>query len=482
MAPALQASCAMNSAALKTEPTPSDTAAPNITAAVAPDITAAAPDITTAAAPERPATLDARELLRRALSPFARVERSETVGVLLMAATVFLLLTSYYLLKIAREPLILLGGGAEVKSYASAGQALLLIFVVKGFGALSQRVGRMRLITIVTLFFVSNLVAFFLLGRAGVPLGVPFYLWVGIFSVTAIAQFWSLANDLVTPEQGNRLFAVVGIGSSLGAVVGARVAHVLYGVVGLWGLMLAAAAILLASLGLAALANRQFERQVKSAPPPTPLAKAGGFALLARDRYLQLIAVLVVLLNLVNTTGEYVLDRTLLASVGGQAGEGAAAAIALFKARYFQWVNVASIALQLFAVSRLMRYLGMRAVLLVLPLVALGGYGLIALVPLLPLAFATKVAENSIDYSVQNTARQALFLPTSREAKYQAKAVIDTFLVRSGDVCSALLVWLGARLHADMRAFALLNVAFALIWIGVAWRLGSRYPRHASAS
>src|SRR6185369_3517718 len=138
----------------------------------------------------RPRRLDVGRLLARGMALFARVERSEAVGVLLMAATIFLLLTSYYLLKIAREPLILLGGGAEVKSYASAGQAVLLILVVKGFGALSQRVGRMRLVTIVTLFFAANLVVFFALGRLSVPLGVPFYLWVGIFKLTAIGQFW----------------------------------------------------------------------------------------------------------------------------------------------------------------------------------------------------------------------------------------------------------------------------------------------------
>jgi len=425
---------------------------------------------------------DATGLLARALSPFARVERSEAVGVLLMAATVFLLLTAYYLLKIAREPLILLGGGAEVKSYASAGQALLLILVVKGFTALSQRVGRMRLVTLVTLFFVANLVIFFVLGRLGFPLGIPFYLWVGVFSVTAIGQFWALANDLVTPEQGKRLFAVVGIGSSLGAVFGARVARALFGVVGLWGLMLAAAVILLGSLGLTALASRAFERQAPSPPARAPLARAGGFALLARDRYLQLIALLVVVLNLVNTTGEYVLDRSLLASVVGQPAAAGAAAIALFKARYFQWVNIASVALQLFAVSRVMRYLGMRVALLVLPLVALGGYGLMAFVPLLSIAFATKVAENSVDYSLQNTARQALFLPTSREAKYQAKVAIDTFLVRSGDVLAALVVWLGIHLHAPLRTFALLNVAFAAAWIVLAWRLAARHARVAAAA
>ncbi|MEO5768293.1 MAG: translocase [Polyangia bacterium] len=427
--------------------------------------------------------VDVGRLLSRALAPFARVEQQEAVGVLLMALTVFLLLTSYYLLKIVREPLILLSGGAEVKSYASAGQAVLLIMVVKAFSALSQRVGRMRLLTAVTLFFVANLMVFFVLGRLGVPLGVPFYLWVGVFSVTAIGQFWSLAADLFTVEQGKRLFAVVGIGSSLGAVAGARFARTLYDLVGVWGMMLVAALILPASLALTFLAHRRLGSQ---GPGPrsadAPLAAGGGFAMLVRDRYLQLIAVVVVLLNLVNTTGEYVLDRALLASVLGQDAATASAAIAIFKARYFQWVNVASMGLQLFAVSRIMRYLGMRAALLVLPVIAVGGYGFIAVAPLLTTTFVTKVAENSVDYSLQNTARQALFLPTSREAKYQAKAVIDTFLVRAGDVLAASVVWLGVRWHADIRTFALMNVAFAATWVFCAWRLGGSHARASIAA
>jgi len=183
----------------------------------------------------------------------------------------------------------------------------------------------------------------------------------------------------------------------------------------------------------------------------------------------------VLLLNLVNTTGEYVLDRTLLASVAGVPAALAATRIALFKARYFQWVNVASVGLQLFAVSRVMRHLGMRAALLVLPLLVMGGYGFMAFAPLLPVAFMTKVAENSVDYSLQNTARQALFLPTTREAKYQAKVTIDTFLVRGGDVLSGALVWLGIHLRVELRCFALVNVALAVAWVVVAWRLGVRH-------
>jgi AAA family ATP:ADP antiporter len=418
----------------------------------------------------------AARAVRRALGVLARVEPGETLGVLLMAANVFTLLTTYYLLKTVREPLILLGGGAEVKSYAAAGQALLLIPFVKAFTWLSQRVGRLRLAAVVTAFFASNLVVFHVLGRAGVPLGVPFYLWVGIFNISAVAQFWAMAADLYAPEQGKRLFAIIGVGSSLGATFGARLARALYAGVGPFGLMLVAAGGLVLALGLTALAQRNIAHQAARARNnDQPLGPGGGFALVAGDRYLQLVALFVVLINVVNTTGEYVLDRTMLAAAHQQTALAVPLFVAAYKARYFEWVNLIGMALQLFAVSRVYRLVGVRGALLVVPFIALAGYGSIALAPLLPLVLAAKVAENGLDYSLQNTTRQTLFLPTSREAKYKAKAVIDTFLVRTGDVLSAGIVWLGHHFALGPRPFALANTVLVGGWLLVALALGRKH-------
>ncbi|HEX7670311.1 MAG TPA: hypothetical protein VF395_12035, partial [Polyangiaceae bacterium] len=169
----------------------------------------------------------AQRTLARVFRPFARVEPEEVGSAAVLTLTVFLLLTAYYLLKTAREPLILLHGGAEVKSYASAGQSVLLVGVVRAYGSIAQRVTRLKLLAIIYLFFVSNLVVFAALARAEQPIGVAFFLWVGVFNVTAIAQFWSFAADIYRPEQGKRLFAILGIGSSLGAVFGARIAKAL---------------------------------------------------------------------------------------------------------------------------------------------------------------------------------------------------------------------------------------------------------------
>ncbi len=425
------------------------------------------------------------------LNIFTEVRAGEAVTALLLTLDVFLLLTAYYLLKTVREPLILdVPGGPELKSYASAGQAILLIGVVRVYAWLAKRHGRMLLLTITSLFFASNLVLFFFLGRLGVPLGIPFYLWVGCFSLSMIAQFWSFANDVYTQEQGKRLFAIVGVGSSLGAMFGARVAGALYVPLGPYWMMLAAGALVLVCVALIRLidARESARAKVEEKAPDEPIGGTGGFTLIMRDRYLILIAVLALLLNWVNSTGEYVLDRTLTEAAARQIADGTAAGltakqiIGLFKADFFFWVNTIGAVLQLFFVSRIVKFLGLRAALLVMPVIAFSGYTTMAFFPLLYLVKAAKIAENSVDYSVQNTAKQMLFLPLSREAKYNAKAAIDTVFVRFGDVMSAVVVWIGAQLAFGTRTFAMVNMALIGVWFTLVWVIGRMFKERAETA
>ena len=155
--------------------------------------------------------------LDRFLRLFADVHDGEGLSALLLMVNVFLILTAYLMLKVVREPLILAGGGAEVKSYSAAGQALLLLVLVPLYGALASRVPRKKLINVVTLGFALCLPGFYVLARLKVPLGIPFYLWVGVFSLMIIAQFWAFANDVYTTDEGKRLFPIVGFGASAGA-------------------------------------------------------------------------------------------------------------------------------------------------------------------------------------------------------------------------------------------------------------------------
>ena len=135
-------------------------------------------------------------LVDRALSLFTDVRAGEGVGALLLATNVFYLLAFYQVLKIVRDALILSESGAVAASYASAGMAAALFVFVPAYGALASRVNRVWLISGVTIFFASHLLIFYALGSAGVRIGIAFYIWIGVFNMVAVAQFWAFANDL----------------------------------------------------------------------------------------------------------------------------------------------------------------------------------------------------------------------------------------------------------------------------------------------
>jgi AAA family ATP:ADP antiporter len=424
--------------------------------------------------------------LEKLLSIFADVRAGEGVGVLLLMSNVFLLLAAYYLLKTAREPLVLTEGGASVKAYSSAGQAALLMILVPLYGLIGSKVTRLKLVMGLTLFFASNLLVFQAIGSTGTQIGVAFYIWVGIFNVFVVSQFWAFANDIYTESQGKRLFPMIGVGASVGAFVGSQAAATLFKQFKLtpYTLMILAAGTLLVCALLTWLANRiEVRREDRDGMAQHANEKLGtqdGFALIFRNRYLLLIAGLVVVLNVVNTTGEFLLSSVVEQEAIRQfAGDKAAMQrfIGGFYGDYFRWVNLLGILLQTFLVSRIIAFMGVRGALYILPSIALVSYSVLAVAPILAIVRGVKTTENATDYSLQNTIRQALFLPTSREAKYKAKAAVDTFFTRFGDVLQAGLVKAGNELSVGLAGFAWFNVGLTIVWLWIASQLHREHRR-----
>jgi AAA family ATP:ADP antiporter len=152
--------------------------------------------------------------------------------------------------------------------------------------------------------------------------------------------------------------------------------------------------------------------------------------------------------------------------------------IGRFYADFFSVVNLVGLLIQLFLVSRIVGWIGVHRAVMVLPFIAMGSYIMMALVPVLAVARWTKTAENATDYSLNNTVRNMLFLPTTRAEKYKAKQAIDTFFVRVGDVMAALLVLAGTTiLGLAPTGFALVNVGLAAVWLVIALFIGRRYRR-----
>ena len=438
----------------------------------------------------------ASRLLDRALQPLSKVHPGEGIVASLLLVCVFLLLASYYMMKTAREGLILTSGtfglrGDELKTYANGTMAVLLIALVPLYGMLANRVRRMVLINISYAVVVGGLLGFFVLGHAGVPIGIAFFVWLGIVSLFLVAQFWSYANDLYTEEQGKRLFAIIAVGGSLGAMLGPRLAQIADS----FTLMPLAALVLLGCVALLNVVERLDGRSQPTHVIAAPITGKGGFSLVLHDRYLILIASLVLVSNLVNTTGEYILSNavrdhalaavpdTAYAALAGAAREAAIETdrrelIKGFYSDFFSWVNTIAFVVQAFVVSRVIRHFGVRRALFVMPIVVLGAYTAIGVLGGLALIRAAKIAENSTDYSLQNTVRQTLFLPMSRAAKYKAKAAIDTFFVRAGDTLAAVLV--GVWIHQvglGQRMLSLVNVVLVGVWIPICVGIARRHRR-----
>jgi len=405
----------------------------------------------------------------------ADVRDGEWPLVLLFFANLFCLLAAYYILKILREPLLLLSGGAVQQSYARGVQAVLLALLVPVYGALANRFEPARLVTWIMSVFALCLVAFFAFGTAGVPVGFAFFVWLGMFATLSIAQFWSLANDVLTEEEGKRLFPLVAGGGTIGGIAGAQLAA--RTIDGHPFRLMLVAAVLLAGCAAMTHATHGVGVKHRGRKPDGPSKERdarGGFTLVLHDPYLLLVAASVLVLNLISTTGDFILAQLVTAKAQTLAVVARGHFISAFYGNLQTYVSVLTAGVQILVVSRIFNTVGIGGALLFMPLLAISGYGASAILPLLAVVTAVKVLENSTDHSLQNTVRQALFLPTSRDAKYKAKAAIDTVSVRLGDLTSAGLVAVGAQLGFTVFAYAMSNAIAGLVWIWIAVQLRRR--------
>ena len=451
--------------------------------------------------------------LEKALRIFTEIKPGEGASAILLTLNVFLLLTSYYVIKPVRDALInAMPSGPEYKSYMGGAIAIALIFAVPTYARYAAKLPRNRLVVGVTVFFAIHLLLFAIATRfpsTNTWLPLAFYLWVGIFNMMVVAQFWAFANDIYTEPQGKRLFALIGIGASAGAMAGGALAKWLpirpqaslqsgcdatlaqVGYLSTLGLLLVAAGLLCVC---ALLTQWVHLRESSSTPPPTseqppqkPSSK-GAFGLVFSHRYLLLLAAFSLVFTLVNTNGEYMIsklvNRFVFETVDQCHFSNPATKAAFVDGMFTSWygdfyfyVNVAGVLLQAFAVSRLVKWGGIKIAFFVFPLVAALGAIAVLLFPILSLLRSAKIAENSTDYSVNNTVRNMLWLPTTKAMKYRAKQAVDTFFVRLGDVGSAVLVYALANLLEQVsssgvvRVFAGINIVLIFLWIYIAVRI-----------
>ena len=444
----------------------------------------------------------------RFLSIFTEVKPGEGVTAMLLFANVFLILLAYYFIKPVREGWISVANiqglsPIEIKAYSSFLQSIMLLFVVGWYAQLAAKWDKVTLFTRATLFCISNILIFWVLQpnfffNTFSAMGVIYYLWVGMFSVFVVAQFWTFAADVYTNERGKRMLPFIAIGATAGAAFGSWMVSALIGkgILPSEALLLMAVFPLLASIfivrkvavreSLHAKADAANPVKTEAVEKPSILS---GAKLVLLSKFLLLAALVAMLTNWVNTNGENllfsVIQESLMndAQVQGITGEDASEAfikdgITIFYGNFYFWVNVVALLLQAFVASRLLKYGGFAALLLILPVIALTSYTVMALIPVLGVIKIMKIAENATDYSLNNTSKHVLWLPVSSATKFRSKPAVDTLYVRLGDGLAAITVLVGVQmLSLSTTGFFAFNVFLVLIWLIVGILLVREHKR-----
>ncbi|OQK17231.1 hypothetical protein AU255_04885 [Methyloprofundus sedimenti] len=436
-----------------------------------------------------------------------------------MLTNVFLILCAYYFIKPLREGWIAISdieglSKMEVRAYSSFAQSIFLLFIVGWYGRLSERWSRITLITRATLFCISNMVIFWILQPGlfieGLPAsGIIFYLWVGMFGVFIVAQFWTFSADIYTDESGKRLLPLIAIGGTSGAAAGSWMVDLFVetGIIHTEALLLIATLPLFGSVLItrtvdARLRNQGSLGKVKSSVSIPALVTENkdikpiiiGAKLIFYSRFMLAAALVTLLTNWVNTNGENLLFRVIQDALAMQAIElnitGSQQILGFirdgttaFYGNFFFWVNITALFLQSFMASRLLKLGGFGVILLTLPVIALLSYTTMALLPILLVVKIMKIAENATDYSINNTARHVLWLPVDTKMRFLGKPAIDTLYVRFGDGLAAITVLIGVQvLSLSTKQFFIFNVSLVVLWLIFGIMLVREYNKALAAN
>ncbi|MGE0359810.1 MAG: NTP/NDP exchange transporter [Vicinamibacterales bacterium] len=401
----------------------------------------------------------------------------------------FFVLTALMVLRPARDALGMRSGLDAIR-WLFIGTAAVTLAVNPLFGWLVSRFRRLVFITATYAFFALSLVGFYALitmapAAVGEISGRVFYVWFSVFNLFSTMVFWALMADRFTLEQSKRIFGVIAVGGTLGAIVGPWLASVLVGPLGTAAMLLVSATFLflaiVAAWGVAWLRPERTAEAQRSGPvePAIDSAVIGGNAwagigAVFRSRYLLGISVYVLVMT-VTATFIYFTRLQMVAALGADTD---------MRATVFAQIDlitqVATLVLQAVVTGHLMRRLGVAVALAILPVVVSLGFVGLAIAGSFAVLVLFDATFRAIQRAITRPARETLFTVVTREEKYKSKAFTDTFVYRGGDVIGAWTEgWLG-QLGMALAGLAALAVPLAASWAVLGLWLGRAQRRLAS--
>ena len=420
-----------------------------------------------------------------------RVQREELPLALLMFSYFFLVITCFWILKPIKKGLFIQHYdqlGLELLGLSfSAPQAELLAKVLNmfvAFGAvvvftqLSRRFYRQQLTLLFSLFFIACYLLFGQWLRAPGDAAVwSFYLFGDLFSTLMVATFFAFLNDSVTPDAAKRVYGLIGLGGVCGGVFGSSVVSANVSALSnsAWLLVCTGLTVLIAVIAWAA-GRRVLPMPTVPASAPAAAPAAGnaateGARLVFSSSYLLSIVAIVGLYEVISTILDFQFTATVAHYLDGPE-------IGRHFALVFTITNWVSLLVQLFLTSFIMTRFGVGIALLVLPVTVALGSSAYLLFPVLWVGSLLNTADNGFSYSINQSAKEALYVPTTQAEKYRAKAFIDMFVQRFAKAV-AVLVSLGITFafqdFSSLRYLGLLTLVLLIVWIFAARYAGRHF-------
>jgi AAA family ATP:ADP antiporter len=418
--------------------------------------------------------------LRQTLRKIFDFRRGELRAGMLLFSFLFLTIGVFQILKPLKNGLFVEHYGAELELYAKLANIVVALAGVAVLSHLFRRVERQNLIAGIGLFFAMSFALLSFLLRRPEHVSVwSFYLLGDLLSTMMVAAFWAYLTDIADLDQAKRLFGPIGTGGVLGGWAGSAVPKTLLDNVGSSGLLLLCAAIMGVVAWLIYAAERRvgrssvFRKQEARHDRPAPLGGGRdaieGAGLVFSSKYLLAIAGMMAFYEITSQVLDF---QFKLASQTFPDAEQTQA----FLADVYFYANLLSVAVQFLAVSFVLRFLGLTTALLILPVALIGGAGGFMLAPSLWTVSLMVILDNGLNYSMQQTARESLFTPLSREAKYKARAFINMLVQRLAKGFGIVGVIALEALGFGARSLGALAIGALILLALCGWYAGRRFP------
>ncbi len=418
---------------------------------------------------------------RRLAGILTGVRPGERNAVALAFSCHFLLMAGYYILRPLRDTVATVVGVNHLQQLFT-GTFIGTVLASTLYNALASRLRLTTLLPGVFWFWLLNVLLFAVLFRMlpdSIWIGAAYYVWFSVANLFMISVFWSLMVDVFSAPQATRLFALIAAGGALGAIAGPLLTHLLVGSLGLSGLFMVAAAGFALAIPLVHRLMREKQRlrvsgddiQTSTLDHSLKGNALDGFTRLFKSGYAVTQAGFMLLMTWVNTVAYFC--QTDLVARTYSAVTGRVQAIADIDLA----VNIATAAILLLGLGRLMQRFGVVWGLILNPLLMVFAFAATALSPTLFMIQTLQVVRRVAQYAIARPSREICFTVVDQNNRYKTKNVIDTVVYRFGDISAA---WAQTALRAlgwGMSGAVTVGVAASLAWGGVAVLLGRRYEK-----